>query len=40
VGFLNKYLLGSLEGNIITVRALAKTKNIHGGQLVGARVRA
>jgi len=31
--------LGSLEGNIITAKALAKTKNVRGGQL-GARVRA
>jgi len=40
VGFHNKYVLGSLEGNIMTVRALAKTKHFRGGQLWGARVRA
>jgi len=35
VGFHNKYLLGSLEGNIITVRKHAKTKHVRGGQLGG-----
>jgi len=39
VGFHNKYLLGSLEGNIITVKALAKTK-FSWGAAGGARVRA
>jgi len=39
VGYHNKYLLGSLESNIITGRALAKTKNVRGGSW-GARVRA
>jgi len=35
MGYHNKYLLGSLESNIITVRALAKTKNFRGGAAGG-----
>jgi len=31
VGYHNKYLLGSLESNMITGRTLAKTKNFRGG---------
>jgi len=35
VGYHNKYLLSSLEFNIITGRALAKTKRFRGGQQGG-----
>jgi len=35
LGYHNKYLLGSLESNIITGRALAKTKNFRGGAVGG-----
>jgi len=41
VGYHNKYLLGNLEANIITGRALATTKNVRGlAAGGGARVRA
>jgi len=36
-GFHNKTILGSLERNIITGRALAKTKNIRGGSWGGGK---
>jgi len=39
VDYHNKYLLGSLESNIITGRALAKPKTFVGGSW-GARVMA
>jgi len=40
MGFPNKYLLGSPKPNIITGRALAKSKHVRRGQLEGPRVRA